>query len=289
MSAPAEALVRPGAREIKGPSALGSDPRRFLHLTWTLAATDFKLRFFGSALGYLWTLMRPLMLFGVLLVLFTQILDLADNVVLYPQALLLGLVLYNFFGEATGQSVRAIVDREHIVRKIEFPRLAVPLAVVLQALFNLGLSLVVVLGFLLAAGGEVRWSWLELIPLVVLLTVFSTGLAMLLSMLYVRFRDVQPIWDVVLQALFYLSPIFYTVELVAQQFDESVVEYLMWNPFAAILQQARHAVIDPSHPTAAEAAGGLAPLLIPFAIGLVLLVLGGQVFRRGAPRVAEQL
>ena len=276
-------------RQIKGPSALGSDPRRFAHLTWTLAVTDFKLRFFGSVLGYVWTLMRPLLLFGVLLVLFTVILDLSGDVKLYPQALLLGLVLFNFFGEATGQSVRCIVERESIVRKIEFPRLAVPLAVVLQALFNLGLSMIVVTGFILAAGGAITVSWLWLIPLVVLLTIFSTGLAMLLSMLFVRFRDVQPIWDVVLQALFYLSPIFYTVDLVAQQFNASVVEYLMWNPFAAILQQARHALIDPSHPTAAAAAGGVEHLLIPFAIGLAIFAIGAQVFRKGAPRVAEQL
>jgi len=276
-------------RQIKGPSALGTDTRRFLHLTWTLAVTEFRLKFFGSALGYLWTLMRPLALFGVLLVLFTVILDLADDVVLYPQALLLGLMLFNFFGECTMGSVRAIVDRENIVRKIEFPRLAVPLSVVLQALFNLALSLVVVIGFILAAGGEIRLSWLWLIPLVGLLTVYATGLSMLLSMLYVRYRDVQPIWEVVLQALFYLSPVFYTVELVRQQFNESVVEFLMWNPFAAILQQARHAMIDPSHPSAADAAGGLGQLIIPFSIALVLFVVGAQVFRRGSPRVAEDL
>jgi ABC-2 type transport system permease protein len=276
-------------RQIKGPSALGTDPRRLAHLTWTLAVSEFRLKFFGSVLGYLWTLMRPLALFGVLLVLFTQILDLSGSVKLYPQALLLGLMLFNFFGECTMGSVRAIVDRENIVRKIEFPRLAVPLSVVLQALFNLGLSLIVVLAFLLLAGGEVRWSWLQLIPLTILLTAFSTGLALLLSMTYVRYRDVQPIWEVVLQALFYLSPIFYTVDLVAHQFNESVVEYLMWNPFAAILQQARHAVIDPSHPTAADAAGGAVHLLIPLAIGLAVIALGGQVFRRGAPRVAEEL
>ncbi len=276
-------------RQIKGPSALGTDTRRFLHLTWTLAVTEFRLKFFGSALGYLWTLMRPLALFGVLLVLFTVILDLADDVVLYPQALLLGLMLFNFFGEATMGSVRAIVDRENIVRKIEFPRLAVPLSVVLQALFNLALSLVVVIGFILAAGGAITLSWLWIVPLVGLLAVYAIGLAMLLSMLYVRYRDVQPIWEVVLQALFYLSPVFYTVELVREQFNESVVEFLMWNPFAAILQQARHAMIDPSHPSAADAAGGLSQLIIPFSIALVLFVIGAQVFRRGAPRVAEDL
>ena len=284
----AEQTARP-MHQIKGPSAIGTDPWRFAQLAWTLAATEFKLRFFDSMLGYLWTLMRPLMLFGVLLVVFTQVLDLASGVVLYPQALLLGLVLYTFFSEATSMAVRSIVESEHIVRKVDFPRLAVPVSVVIQALFNLGLNLIVVAVFILGAGGEVRVSWLWIFPLVVLLATLAAGLAMLLSMLFVRYRDVQPIWDVIVTALFYTSPIFFTVELVRQQYDEGVVQWLMVNPFAAILQQARHTLVDPSHPSAADAAGSLAWLLIPLVLGLVLFVIGAQVFRRGAPRVAEEL
>ena len=276
-------------RQIKGPSAIGDDPRRFAQLTWALAVTDFKLRFFGSVLGYVWTLMRPLLMFGVLLLLFTQILDISADIAYYPQALLLGVVLYNFFAEATGQSIRSIIDREHIVRKVQFPRLAVPLAVVLQALFNLALNLVVVLGFCLAGGVSVTWSWLQLLPLVAVLAFFATGLAMLLSILFVRFRDVQPIWDVVLQAGFYLSPIFYTVEIVRDRFDADVAEWLMVNPFAAVLQQARHAIIASSHPNVLDAAGGVERLLIPSAVIIGAFVVGAQVFRRRAPRVAEEL
>ena len=275
--------------QIKGPSATGTDLRRLWQLTWTLAVTDFKLRFFGSVLGYAWTLMRPLLLFGVLLVLFTVILDVTDDVVLYPQALLLGMMFFHFFAEVTSQSVRSLLDRENLVRRIDFPRLAIPLSIVLQALFNLALSMIVVFGFLLAAGGEVRWSWLQLIPLIALLTGLSTGLAMLLSILFVRYRDVAPIWEVTLQSLFYLSPIFFTVELVASRFNEEAVRYILFNPFAAILQQARHAVIDPSHPSTADAMGGVAWLLVPTAIGVVILLVGAQLFRKRAPGVAEEL
>jgi ABC-2 type transport system permease protein len=289
-TAPPASPPATGPRQIKGPSALGSDPKQFLRLTWTLAVTDFRLRFFGSALGYLWTLMRPMMTFGVLIVLFTVVLDLTDGVALYPQALLLGLVLYQLFSDATTLSVRSIVERENIVRKIEFPRLAVPAAVVVQMFFNFVLNLVVVVAFLLAAGGEVRWSWLQMIPLVALLAAFTMGLCMLLSMLFVKFRDVQPIWEVIAFALFYLSPIFYTVDYVTRAYDASVVKWIiMLNPFAAILQQARHAMIDPSHPSAADAAGGAVNLLVPAAIALVIVLIGAQVFRRGAPRVAEEV
>jgi ABC-2 type transport system permease protein len=126
-------------------------------------------------------------------------------------------------------------------------------------------------------------------PLVAILTVFAAGLAMLLSVTFVRYRDVEPIWDVVLQAGFYLSPIFYTVDLIKERYDATVVEYLMWNPFAAVLQQARHALIDPSHESAATAAGGTWHLIIPVAIIVAAFVIGAQTFRRRAPRIAEQL
>jgi ABC-2 type transport system permease protein len=276
-------------RQIKGPSAVGSDPRRFWHLTRALAVTEFKLRFFGSVLGYAWQVMRPLLLFGVLYVLFTQVIDVGNDVPLYGVALLLGLVLYTFFSESTGTAVGSIVERENLVRKIEFPRLAVPMSVVLTALFNLALNLGVVIVFLLASGGSVRWTWLELIPLVALLAVMSSGMAMLLSATFVRARDVKPIWDVVLQILFYGSPIFYAIETVQATAPTWVAKALMLNPFAAILQQARHAVISPKYDTAAAAIGGAWRLLIPLAIIFGVFAIGYAVFRRAAPRLAEDL
>ncbi|UGS38615.1 ABC transporter permease [Capillimicrobium parvum] len=276
-------------RQIKGPSAVGTDPRRFWHLTRALAVTEFKLRFFGSVLGYAWQVMRPLLLFGVLYVLFTQIIDVGNDVPFYGVALLLGLVLYTFFSESTGTAVTSIVDRENLVRKIEFPRLAVPMSVVLTAMFNLVLNFGVVVVFLLASGGSVRWSWLELIPLVALLAIVSSGMAMLLSASFVRARDVKPIWDVVLQILFYASPIFYMIETVQETAPTWVAKVLMLNPFAAILQQARHAMVSPEYDTAASAIGGTWRLLIPLAIIFGVFALGYAVFRRAAPRLAEDL
>jgi len=275
---------------IKGPTALGSDPRRFVRLTRALAVTDFKLRFFGSALGYLWQLMRPLMLFGVLYAVFSVFLNFTGPEKYYPVALLLGIVLFSFMSEATGGSVRSLVNRENLVRKIEFPRLAVPLATVVTAIFNLGLNLIPVFVFLVASGGQPRWSWLELPVLIAIFTVFVLGLAMLLSALFVRYRDVEPIWDVVLQVMFYASPIFYTLETVNQKTgSHTASEIIMCNPFAAILQQARHALIDPSHPSAAAGIGGTVRLLIPLGIIALLLVVGYRVFSRQAPRIAEDL
>ena len=287
MSPPAVDVALLGA-PIKGPSALGSDWRRFVRLTWALATTDFRLRFFGSALGYLWQLMRPLMLFGVLYAVFSQ-LGFGGDVKFYALGLLLGIVLFTFMSEATNQSLRSLGNRENLVRKIEFPRLAVPMAAVLTALFNLALNLLPVFVFLLAAGGRPRWSWLELFPLMAALALFVLGVSMLLSVLYVRYRDVEPIWDVVLQAMFYASPIFYTATLVRDKAGEDVLRLMMCNPFGAIIQQARHAIVDPSHESAVTAMGGATWILIPTVIIIIVTVLAYRVFDRAAPRIAEDL
>ncbi len=289
MTSLAETEPRRTGTPIIGPSALGTDWRRLLRLSWALAVTDFKLRFFGSVLGYLWQLMRPLMLFGILFVVFSEFLDFGEDVPFYPVALLLGIVLFTFFSDATGGCVRSLVLRENLVRKIEFPRLAVPLATVMTALFNLVLNLLPVFVFLLASGGDVRRTWLQLPIIIAVLTFFALGIGMLLSVMFVRYRDVEPIWEVVLQAMFYGTPIFYTGQIVAEKTSETVAELIMLNPFAALLQQARHALIDPQHESAAAAVGGVEMLAIPAGVVVLAIVVGFVVFRRRAPKVAEEL
>ncbi len=285
MSRPATAPTR--LRTMTGPSALGGDMRRFVHLAHTLAVTEFKLRFYGSALGYFWQLMRPLMLFGVLYLIFTEFVRIGSGVALYPVVLLSNIVLFTFFTDGTSSAVTSVVDREGLVRKIQFPRMAIPASVVLTASFNLGLNLLVVLVFALVNGVTPRWSWLEVIPLLAILAVLTVGMAMLLSALYVRFRDMRPIWEISAQILFYATPVIYTVDSLGK--SEQVQHLLMLNPLACILEQMRHAVIDPNAPSAAAAAGGAVRLLIPAAIvGLVAWV-GFWYFNREAPRIAEDL
>jgi ABC-2 type transport system permease protein len=277
--------VQPLSGQYRGPMAVGDDLRRLVNLTVTLAATDFKLRFFGSALGYLWTLMRPLMLFGVLYFVFTQVVKFGQGVEHYPVYLLTSIVLFTFFGETTSRGVTSLVERENLLRKIRFPRLVIPLSVVLHALFNLGLNLVAVFVFVIASGVEPRIEWLELPVLIGVLVMLSTGAAMLLSALFVRYRDMQPIWEVFLQVLFYASPVIY----VAAALPDSIEREAMANPLAAVLTQMRHALIDPEAPTAAAAIGGGARLLIPLAVVVAVFSLGAWVFAREAPRIAEDL
>jgi ABC-2 type transport system permease protein len=271
-------------RIVQGPTALGDDPRRFVALTRTLTLTDFKLKFYGSALGYLWQLIRPLLLFGILLVVFTRFIRFG-NVPHYEVLLLLAIVLYSFVAEAVSNAVESVVAREPLVRKIQFPRLVIPATVVATAFLNLLLNLVAVFIFAAIRGVHPQWQWLELPLILLLMVVLTSGAAMLTSCLFVRYRDVKPITDVVLQALFYGTPIFYSVERIEPTLRHLLV---MLNPFAAIIQAAKHAFV-PTEMTAAQAAGGTLNLGVPLAIIFGLFGLGFYVFNKQAPRIAEEL
>ncbi len=288
MSSATEAIRAAGGTRITGPAALTGDWRRAAHLTWTLAVLEFRLKFFGSVLGYLWQLGRPLMMFGVYYVVFTKFVKLATDVPFYPPLLLAGIMLYQFFAEVTAGSVGAVLNRENLVRKIHFPRIVIPLSVVLTAAFNLMVNSVAVGVFMAWQGVPVRASWLQMIPVMFLLFVFVTGLAMLLSALFVRYRDKQPIWDVVLQALYYATPILYPIDKL-QNVPEWVPKAIMYNPLSVIVEQMRHAVFDPNAPSAAEAIGGYAQLMVPIGIMFATFGLGFWVFNRTAPEVAENL
>lgn len=286
---PAVEQPLPRAYEVTGPSAFAGDFRRFLSLTRILALTEWKLRFFDSALGYLWTLMRPALFFGVLYVVFSLIVDVGENVAHYPALLLTGMVIFFYFQEATSAAVTAVVDNENLVRKIQFPRMAIPMSVVLTATFALCLNLIVLLGLVLLNRVTPRLSWIELPFVLLVVAVFSIGVATILSALYVRARDLKPIWDVTTQALFYMTPVLYPIQLVVERSSESVARLLLFNPLASLIQEARHAIIGPSQPSAAEAIGGAVWLSIPLGLVVVTFLVGIWLFSRMAPLIAEEL
>jgi ABC-2 type transport system permease protein len=273
-----------GVARRHGPTAFGDDLRRFVNLTVTLARTEFKLRYFGSVLGYVWSLMRPLLFFGVLFVVYTQIFKLGTEITPYAVYLLTGIILWTFFMEATTAAVPCLVAREGLLRKMRFPRLVIPLSVALTALFNLATNLVVVLIFALALGCYPRLSWLEMPVLILLLTMLAVGTGSLLSVLYVRFRDMQPIWEVLSQVLFYGSPVIY----VAAKYG-GLVHLAMLNPIAVIMTQMGKAFVDPSANGAAFYIGGTIRLLIPLAIIAAVFGIGLWFFNREAPRIAENI
>lgn len=275
----------PELREVRGPGALGGDRRRTLDLLYLIAATEFKRAYFGTFLGYLWTLARPLMLFGVMLAVFTQAFKLPEDVEHYPVLLLLNIVLFGLFGEATNQAVTAVVAKEGIVRKTQFPRLVIPLSIVLTALFNLGLNLIVVVVFLLAFGVEPHWTWLLLPVLVALITIFTVAVSMIVSSLYPRYRDVAIIWSVASTALFYATPVLYPLEAI----DPQMREIISLNPLAPIFELAHRWIVNPDAPTVAQLTGGTGRVLIPVGLYVLTCVAAVWTFNRQAPKIAEAL
>ena len=272
-------------RDQPGPSALGGGRRRAFELLYLFAVTDFRKHYAGTALGYVWSIARPLLLFAVLLAVFTQVFRLGSEVPNYEVLLLFNLVLFGFFQEATGTAVTSIVGQESVVRKTQFPRLVIPLSVVLTCLFNLALNLVVVFVFLLATGVGPMWTWL-LLPLVLApIAALTIAVSMLLSSLYPRFRDLAIIWGVLATVLFYATPVLYPIEKV----PGTLRDLFLINPLAPLLELGRRWIIDPSAPTPAEAAGGALALLPACIVFVVVCVLAVLVFRREAPRIAEEL
>ena len=273
-------------QEIRGPSAFGGDWRRFLHLLWLNAVTDFRLRYAHTWLGYLWTLLRPLVYFGVIYGIIRFVIRYGGGIDNFPQMLLLNIMLFQFFSDGTSRSVKSVAQREAVVRKMQFPRIVIPLSVVLSATLTTAVNTFVVFGVLSALGDDPRWTWLLLPVVLFVLLIFTVGVALLLSALYPRFRDVDPAWSLIARLLFYATPILYAIEFVPEAFRPVI----MANPLAPIFEQARIWVVDPNAPSLVESVGGNpAFLLIPAGIFVALVVLGLRVFEREAPRAAEEL
>ena len=275
-------------RRVAGPSALGGGAGRFFDLLWLMSITEFKRVYFGTVLGYLWSLIRPLMLFGVLLLVFTQVFRVgSEKVEHYPVFLLMGIVLYSFFSESTTNAVTSVVAQEGVVRKTQFPRAVIPLATTVTAIFNLLLNLIIVLVFVLAFGVTPVWTWLLFPVALAFLFIGAAGISMALSALYVRYRDTAIIWVVVAQVLLYLTPILYPVN----SFGEETKEHLlMWNPLSVIFEQVRVWVLhEAAAPSAVQAAGGWLGLLPAAVIFFGICTYGVWIFNREAPRIAEAL
>jgi ABC-2 type transport system permease protein len=281
-SQPAPVLV-----PVNGPAALAGGWRRFWDLLWLMAVSDFRKAYFETVLGYAWSLLRPLLLFGVLLAVFTQVFRVgSDEIEHYPVFLLLNIVLFSFFQEATMGATTAVVAREGIVRKTQFPRLVIPMSIVLTGLFNLGMNLIAVFIFALAFGVSPEWTWLLFPFLVLLLVTLTSAVSTYLSALYVRRRDVAIIWGVAATALFYGSAVLYPVSIVP---DGLLRDIIFCNPIVPILVQANKWVIDNGADSAVTAGGGWDVLIAPTAIFIVTCLTAVWFFNREAPRVAEEL
>ncbi len=250
-----------------------------------MVRTDFKLRYQGSLLGYVWSLLKPLMLFGILYVVFTQFLRFGDGVPNFELSLLLSIVLWTFFTEATSQSVGAIVSRGDLLRKIKIPAYIIVLSANVAAFINLGLNMIVVFAFAYIGPVEITWRALWLIPIIVELFLFAQIVSFIISSLYVKFRDMSYIWEVALQMLFYLSPILYPISEVVKQ-SKTAAEIMVLNPLAQIVLDARYALVyDQTTQTYDIAYRGL--WYLPFVIIFALAIFAFKYFRSSEPYFAE--
>lgn len=250
-----------------------------------LVVTDFKLRYQGSVLGYVWSLLKPLMLFGVLYIVFTKVIRFGDSIPFYPAYLLLGLVLWSFFTEATVNGMNAITGRGDLIRKVSVPKYIIVFSTTISALINLGLNLIVVFVFMILSGVPITDRIILAIPVIGELMILSLGLAFLLATLFVKFRDIGHIWEVALQALFYATPILYPMQFV----PERLREVLSINPLAQIFQDIRAAMITPETITTREVFQSQFGRWLPLLAVLVIAVLSALYFRRNSRNFAEEL
>jgi ABC-2 type transport system permease protein len=251
-----------------------------------LVRTDFKLRYQGSALGYAWTLLRPLLLFLIIYIVFVKVFKLGKAVPHYPVYLLVGIVIWNFFQEMTTRSTTVIVERGDLIRKIRIPRWIIIFSASISALINFLLNLVVVVIFLFINHVDLLATslWVPLILLEVYL--FSLGVSLFLATAYVKYRDISYIWEVILQAAFYLTPILYPLTLVT---NVTLQKLILLNPMAQIMQDARYATITHETKTIYQVFDGGWYMFIPFIITIALVVGGVLYFRKQSKYFAEEI
>lgn len=253
-----------------------------------LVRTDFKLRYQGSVLGYAWSLLRPLMMFAILYVVFVKFIPLGKDVPHYPAYLLLGIVLWTFFADMTVQSLGSIVGRGDLIRKIKIPRWMIVVSSSINALINLFLNLIVLLVFATLNGVDVMATGAFLPIYLVEIYLFALGISLFLSAAFVRFRDIGYIWEVALQAGFYLTPILYPLTMIKNELAQKLI---LLSPVAQVVQDARYSIISHNEKviTINTVFDGGWYRMIPIIIVISTLIIGVSYFRIKSPNFAEDL
>lgn len=263
--------------------------RYSLILLKELVITEFKLRYQGSFLGYLWSLLRPLFLFVILYFVFVYFLRIGSDIPHWPVAMLLGIVLWNFFSEVTNNGLAAIVNRGDVIRKINFPKYVILLAGSVSALINLVLNLLVIGVFMWVNGVNLSWSAL-LSPLYILeIFAFALGLSFILSAIFVKLRDMNYIWEIIMQALFYASAVIYPIAMVIEK-SAVMAQAILLNPVAQAIQDTRKTLIYDQTPTLYSISGGnILVSLAPIALVVIVLIVGAIFFKKQSPTFAENV
>jgi len=253
-----------------------------------LVVTDFKLRYQGSALGYAWSLVRPLVLFAILLTVFGFILKIGSTIPHYPIYLLIGIVLWNFFAEATNTGLQSIVGRGDLIRKLNFPRYTIVVAGSISAFINLCLSLIVVFIFLAFSGVELRPIALLFPILVAELYLLALALAFFLAALFVKYRDITYMWELFMQAAFYATPIIYPMAVVVTK-NKLIAKLILLNPMAQIIQDARYVLVSPQTVVLSDLTHNWLLVISPVLLVFVAIGLATWYFKKSSKDFAENV
>lgn len=262
--------------------------RRNRILLRELVITDFKLRYQGSVLGYLWSLLKPLFLFAIMYVVFGMLVKIG-SVEHYAVYLLLGIILWTFFAEATNQGMSSIVARGDLIRKISFPKYIIVLSTTISALINLFLNLIIVAVLMVINGVHFQGSMLLFPLFIVEIYIFALGLAFLLASLNVKYRDTGHIWEIFMQAAFYGTPIIYPLGVVLAKSEFAAKLLVLFNPVAQATEDARYALITHETVTIHSLFGSYLPTLVPLAIVIVVFLGGTLYFKKNSKKFAENV
>jgi ABC-2 type transport system permease protein len=260
---------------------------RLLHQARVLrviAGVEFKLKYADSAMGYVWSIVKPLSYFGVLWIVFGRIFRFGD-VDRYPLYLLTGIVLYTFFSDATGLTFPSIVRGSSILRKLAFPPLVLPVSATVTAGITFCINLLAVVVFVIGSRVTPSLDWLQIAPLLLELYTFVLGLGLLLATLYVRFRDIAQIWELGTQLLVFASPIMYPITILPAWAQKIAIV----NPFVQIIQDVRDVLLGAESSTVDALLGETQLRVLPIGLAVATLLLGLWLYRREAPRFAESV
>jgi len=242
----------------------------------TFAINDLIIRYKGSLLGALWSFLEPMLMLGILYLIFSHVFK--SDIENYPLYLLLGIIMWNFFGRSTSTGLGSIVARTGIVKQTYFPRDILPISSCITAFLMLGVEFVVFFGFVVGFQFVPPITILILPVLVVLLFCLTLGISFILSVLFIKFRDIQNVWNIVTYAGFFLTPVIYDISI----FPEHIGKLLLLNPVAQFLDIAHDAVLYGQLPSVFAIS-----YTAIFSVGI--LIVGYIIFKHYEFKVVEEL
>lgn len=245
-----------------------------LDLLKEMVRTDFKMRYNGSVLGFLWVLIKPLVIFAILYIVFSFVFSRGDS--FFSLRLIIGLIIFTFFAEGTTHGVHALLSKAHIILKVKFPHELVIYSSIINSFITMVVSFLIFVIFWLITPTPITWLWLLIPVYIVILAFLIMGLSFYLSILSVRFRDLLSVWELFIQVLFYGSAVFYPISIL----PDSIQKYIWFNPLARIIFDFQKIVIDGQ-------LTNFKPIMIIFFFSLLLFFSGRFYFKKSVVKVAE--